>query len=92
MAEENGYWKKRYKSLAKGVAELEKTIESQTSLLSTMNSNLENAQEAVDLNKMILRNAVAEHNKKEQEYVGLITRMKAKLKELGFSDLNSLGS
>lgn len=77
-------WEARYKSLFNGLDKLEKTIFTQNIQLEAMKQNLENSQKAIDLNKVILRNAIEGHNAKEQEYIAVINRLRDRLMGVDF--------
>jgi uncharacterized protein YjaG (DUF416 family) len=88
---------RKYKALYQSLAEANKrqtqTILELQNQVSTLSSNLVNAQKAVDINKGILRSATEGHNLKEQELISLLTGMKAKLREMGYNgNYDNLGN
>ena len=86
---------KKWKTLYQGIAEqndrLEKRHMAQLAAMKVMRENLNNAQKAVEINKEMLRNSMTEFNAKEQEYIKVMNGLREKLKDVGFSDFNSLG-
>lgn len=86
------YWRRLYSSLKDQFDRLEKSLVEQGASMRIMALNLENAQKAVDINKAMLRQITEEANAKEQEYIGLINRLKDKLREFGYADFNNLGN
>lgn len=84
-------WKRLYTGMVRHNDSQQKAISTQTDLVARLQANLDNCQKAVDLNKVMLHNAIAEHSRKEQEYIGLINKLKNKLRELGYGDFNRLG-
>jgi hypothetical protein len=84
-------WKRLYESLSDQVEVLEGRVKDMGAKAVIMKLNLENAQKAVDINKQMLRDSVTEYNQKEQEYIGLINKLKEKLRALGYADFRGLG-
>lgn len=92
VMQERDKWKSLYNGLGDTVQRLEKEICQLTIKVSQAQSNQNNASSASEINKNILRQATEEHNRKEQEMVGLITKLKAKLREMGYDgDFDRLG-
>jgi hypothetical protein len=77
-------YKQLYRSLAKANINAEQTIKDLQLQVQTLTANLENAQKAVDINKNLLHQVTHEHNNKEQALIGLLTKLKAKLREMGY--------
>lgn len=89
---QNDNWRKRYESLVKAVEKLQLTIDSQATLLRIRNSQLEQAQNAVDIAKQTLTNSIKNHAQTEAGHIKQINLLMDKLKELGFADFDSLGN
>jgi hypothetical protein len=77
-------YKQLYRSLAKANKNAEQTINDLQLKVQNLTANLENAQKAVDINKNLLHQVTHEHNNKEQALIGLLTKLKAKLREMGY--------
>lgn len=92
MDEDGKQWKRLYDSAANRIMNLEQIIEEKNVALSNLSNNLANAQKAVDINKTMVRNGLTEFNRKEQEYIEILNKMRAKLKELGYGDFDKLGN
>ena len=86
-------YKQLYSSLANANRKAQQTINDLQAQLNTAQANLLNANNAVEINKKILRNATDEHKKKEKGLIDLLTNLKAKLREMGYDgDYDSLGN
>lgn len=84
---------KLYKSVSDANKRLEQSNRDLQNQLATAKANLENANNAVEINKNLLRQMTEEHSKKEQELIDLMTRLKAKLREMGYDgNLDNLGN
>lgn len=90
MTEQDSYWKRLYESLIVQNQKLEQKITEQAGVIGFLSENNTNAQAAVDIMKQTLLNATMEHNKKEQQLIGYMNKLKEKLKEYGFADFNTL--
>lgn len=91
MDEDGRQWKRLYESAAIRIFTLEETLHQEEAKVKALIENLGNAQKAVDINKTMLRNGLTDFNRKEQEYIVLINKMKEKLRGLGYVDFNRLG-
>ena len=92
MSEEVKKWKKLYSGLVERNRALEKElVEKEKHILVLLNS-VEHAQGAVDINKSIMRQSLLDFNAKEQNYIEVISKLRAKLKEMGFADFDNLGN
>lgn len=84
-------YKRLYNSTGRVVIRHEQTIKDLQAQLSTVHTNLTNCQTALDLQKTLNRQIGEEHNKKEQDLVTYMNRLKEKLREFGYADFNQLG-
>lgn len=86
----------KYKRLYRATGEANKRLEAVNKdlmgRLSVAEANLGNCQQALDMNKQLLRQMAEGHNAKEQGLVELLNKLKAKLREMGYhGDFDRLG-
>lgn len=85
-------YKRLYRSLAIAHRVAEEKINELQLQVQILKTNLVNAQGAVDINKKLLHQVSHEHNNKEQALIGLLTNLKAKMREMGYDgDFDNLG-
>lgn len=82
--EELEKWKTLYTGAGVVIRSLERQINDLQTQLSLAVANLKNANDALAINKTILRQATTEHSRKEQELIEFMNRLKAKLREMGY--------
>jgi hypothetical protein len=93
LEDEGIKWKSLYKGIARTNERFQIQINDLSRRLATAETNLVNAQNAVDLNKNMLHQVSTENNKKEQELIALMNKLKAKLREMGYDgSFDSLGN
>ena len=85
-------YRRLYKSTAEANKRFEQTIRDLQAQLRTALSNLENANNALAIQKDLNRQMGEEHNRKQQELVEYMNLLKGKLRELGYADFNNLGN
>lgn len=86
-------YKRLYDSLAKANQKAERTIQDLKAQAAALSANLINANNALDINKTILRDATDQHNLKEKGLIDLLTNLKAKLREMGYhGNFDNLGN
>jgi len=73
---------KRYNSLVEACDKLEEQNNMFRAELEMGYQKLENAQKNVEINKMIVQNALSEKNSREQSFLGEIADLKAKIKAM----------
>lgn len=78
-------YKRQYKILVGRCEQLDNENADLKAKLTMMAKNLTNAQNAFDANKALLRQMGEEHNKKEQDLIEFMNKLKAKLRELGYN-------
>jgi hypothetical protein len=84
LKEELEKWKTLYTGAGVVIRSLERQLADLSTKLSVAESNLSNAQNAVAINKTILRQVTEEHNRKEKDLIEFMNRLKAKLREMGY--------
>lgn len=84
-------WQKRYESLLIAFSQLKENYDQQEKTLVFLKQQLSNADQAVEINKNLIRQLNEEHNKKEQQMVYFMNKLKDKLREFGYADFNRLG-
>lgn len=85
IKEELEKYKSLYRSMVNGNKKMEQTILDLRLRLGAVMQNLENANQAVQMNKDMLRQIGEEHNKKERGLIAFMNQLKAKLKEMGYN-------
>ena len=86
-------FKRLYRSVGDANKRYEQIISDLQTKLVTAESNLENAQQAVNINKTLLRQLAEENSKKEEGLINLLTQLKKKLREMGYDgNFDSLGN
>ena len=84
LKDELDKYRRQYDGLVEIHRILEKKLEQVQMALSFSVTNLGNAQQAVDMNKKLMRQMGEEHNKKEQDLIVFMNQLKAKLREMGY--------
>ena len=86
-------YKRLYRVTGEANKRFERTITDLIGHNKTLGANLINAQNAVDLNKILLRQMMEDHNQKQHDLIALLTSLKAKLREMGYDgDFDNLGN
>jgi hypothetical protein len=85
LKEELEKWKTLYSGACVVIRSLERQLESLASKAQIAEMNLKNAQDAVLINKTLLRQVTEENNKNEKELIEFMNRLKAKLREMGYN-------
>lgn len=78
-------FRRSYALIIERNAQLEKQYEQQEERIALLSRCLENCQKALDINKSLMRQISAEHDKKENSLVELLTALKAKLRDMGYN-------
>ena len=85
-------WKELYQSLSKRFESMDNTINEQRATIVSLRHNLSSAEKAAEISKSSLITSVTGSNSKEQEYIGVINKLKAKIREMGHhGDFDNLG-
>jgi hypothetical protein len=84
LIEERDKWKNLYTGAGVVIRSLERQLNDLQTQLSLAVANLKNANDALAINKTILRQAAEEHNRNEKELIEFMNRLKAKLREMGY--------
>jgi len=93
MKDELDKYKRQYKNIVNRNVQLENQFQRQEEKNQQLLNSLVECQKAVDMNKTLLRKFGEEHNRKENEMVDLMNRLKAKLREMGYNgNFNRLGN
>lgn len=88
----NETYKKLYESATNNLLMVQTELIKRDTIIGTMRKLLDQAQENVNLNKEINRNAIADYNEKQQRYIELIHSLKHLCRELGYNgDFSELG-
>ena len=82
LKEELNKYKRQYKIILLRNADLENQYQVQEEKIQLLTECLENSQKAIDINKTIVRQALASYSEKEQILNGEIIELKKRLKEL----------
>jgi len=85
-------YKRSYKQIVGRNAHLEAQYKEQENRIAVLTAALENCQQAVDMNKTLLRKMGEEHASKEAGLVDFMNRLKKKLREFWDGDLDKLGN
>ena len=85
IKEEFDIYKRQYQNLVSRCKQLENQLADSEKREVIMRNNLFQAQNALDTNKMLLRQMVEEQSKKEHSLIDLINRLKSKLREMGYN-------
>ena len=91
LQDELDTYKRSYKQIVGRNTHLEELYKKQEDRKAVLTAALESCQQAVDMNKQMVRQMGEEHSKKEGALVEFMNRLKAKLRELGYGDFNRLG-
>jgi hypothetical protein len=84
IKEELDKYKRQYRNLVSRCEQLESQLIAADEREVIMRNNLLHAQNALDSNKAMLRQMVAEQSKKEHGLIDLMNGLKAKLREMGY--------
>jgi hypothetical protein len=85
-------YRRLYRATGEANKRFEQTIRDMQAQLTTMQANLRNCQNALDLQKTLNRQMGEEHDRKQQEVIEYMNLLKEKLRELGYADFNNLGN
>ena len=91
LQEDFDQYKRSYKQIVGRNEQLELQYEKQEAKIGTLTAALGHCQQALDLNKMLMRQMAEENNHKEAELVAFMNLLKDKLREYGYGDFNNLG-
>lgn len=93
LKDELDKYKRSYTNLVARCEQLESHLRAADEREAGLRNNLLQAQNALDTNKLMLRQMVAEQSQKEHGLIDLLNRLKTKLREMGYNgSFDNLGN